>query len=200
MAKRGAVSGMGGGDSMAVPYGEWGERLNGMNAEPIYNENGEMIGEIVDSELWFKDPVIEKATKKQAIDEAFSYKNDDGTFGDDDIQIYATYADGSSWSSDSGQNKGLKKSGLIGISVSTPDSETAWGEDFIGRGRDRRRVPNRLSYDPDTGEEGPANSTKWYKITGKQLIRQRIIYNNQRKDGRYYTTRETIRQSTIEKT
>lgn len=194
MGGRSSGSGMAGNQ---VPYDEWGKMMAGLDAEDIRDKDGTIIGQIEDSTRYLREQVIEKVTKKSAIDEAFSYKNDDGTFGDDDIQIYATYADGSTWSSDSGQNKGLKKSGLIGVSISTPDSETAWGEDYVGRGRDRRRVPNRLSYDPDTGEEGPANSHKWYRISGMQKVRHRVTYNNYYPNGRRYTKRELIRESTV---
>lgn len=177
--------------NMNVPYESWGKEISN---QEIRDDSGSIIGYIDDETLYITEPDITPISKKQMLDDIKAYKNDDGTYGDNDTFIYATYEDGSTWSND--DKTKFKKSGIIGLAVSTGDYQSAWGEDFVGSGRNKRRVPMTTSATDEVPEL--SNSYVGYKTTGAYKQRVKTTYNNwDEKRQKYYTKREILRKSTV---
>lgn len=177
-------------DSMAVPYDNWGKEVR----EELRNSDG-VYGYIEDENVYLSEPDISRITKKQILDDIEGYRNDDGTYGDNDVGIFITYKDGSTYWNDNAEG-GFKKSGIIGVSVSTPDYQAAWGEDFVGSGGDKRRVPMTTS--ALDGVPELSNSYVGYKTTGVYKQRVKTTYNNwNEKKQRYEVKREIVRKSKV---
>ena len=180
-------------DPMNVPYDEWGVPIN---FEPIYETvDGEktQIGYIEDDIRYEQVEDIHPVTKKQVLDDINAWRNDDGTYGDEDTAIYLAYKDGTFVDTDDLNGKAFKKTGIVGASISTGDYEMVWGGEI---GRDGTLHPWKTWSIDDTGV---SNSYSGYKPVAKWRIRTRVTHNNKRENGTYYTKREIIRQSARKK-
>ena len=187
-------------DEMNVPYDQWGREIS---IESVTDENGR-TAYIEDVQRWNYEHDPTPITKKDALSEIRNWeeKTDDGwQYSDDDVHIYVAYENGDTLGDDELNGKRFKRSGIIGISVSTPDYSLVWGEDWKGSGRNRERTPMTGFYeDPD---EGPfyTNTMLDYKVT--EIWRERIKttyepYETTRfgeKTTLYRTKREVIRRS-----
>lgn len=186
-------------DEMAVPYDEWGPMIDEEFTYTMSNGEVDEHGRLEDRIVYDMARDFQPTTRKGLLADIEAFRNDDGTYGDDDIAIFIAYEDGSSWSNQFSNtaSKPFKKRGIIGLSLSTPDYEEVWGEDWTG-GRwahERKRVPMRTAEDPETGEPGRANSYAGYKAVSKYRVRTRITVEPNGRGG-YRQKRETIRRST----
>ena len=187
-------------DPMNVPFDEWGAETD----ERIYGEwNGErtQIGYYEDRTVYDYEEDIRPVTKKEALAEIDVWRNDEygreqyGSYGDEDVSIIVAYKDGKVISDDELENgKAFKKAGIVGVSISTPDYQMVWGGEV---GRDGKL----LTWETSENEEGKTytNSYAGYKPVSLYKVRYKIIHNNQRPNGTYYTTYERVRQSTKKK-
>lgn len=185
------------GTAQSVPIDKWGREINN---EPIKRTlpdgTTEVYGYTNDENVYEYEPFVQSITKKEILSEIDALKNDDGTYGDDDYGIFVSYENGETWDNSSGQK--LKKKGIIGVSVNTPDEQMVWGEDWIGSGRNRRRVPME-SVETD---EVPAktNSRIGYRAVSVYKQRVRTTYDNiDPRTGGYKPKREIIRKSSVKK-
>lgn len=208
MGKRGSSSGFSKGagpngaepekerDEMAVPYDEWGPMIDETLRRVGDDGITEVYGSIRDDTVYNMERDYHTTTKKELLADIEAWRMDDGSYGDDDTHIYIAYEDGSTWSStDDHGGKPFKKRGIIGMSLSTGDYEEVWGEDWVGRGWERRRTPMKTSEDPETGEPGRSNTYAGYKPVSKYKIRTRVTYEPDAR-GRMRPKRERLRQST----
>ena len=187
-------------DPMNVPYDNWGKEIQ---IESFTDENG-ITGYIEDVQRWNYEQDPTQITKKDALSEIRNWeeKTEDGwQYSDDDVHIYVAYENGDTLGDDELNGKRFKRSGIIGISVSTPDYSMVWGEDWRGSGRNRERTPMTGFYeDPDNGPFY-TNTMLGYKAT--EVWRERIKttyepYTRQTYDGpttAYRPKREVIRRS-----
>lgn len=195
MGGRGASSSGGGGSVKTVPYDSWGK----MKEEWLRDKDGNLIGTIKDDTRYIYEPDIRPITKKEILSDIDGWRNDDGTYGDQDTAIYLAYKDGSFVNVNDLDGKAYKKSGIVGASISTADYESAWGGEVNKKtgNIDPWTVHN---FDDDGNEvEGKANSYSGHKATGKYIVRTKTTYNNPnpRRDGTYITKYETLRKSTV---
>lgn len=179
-------------DEMHVPYDEWGEPVS---YDQIYGEiDGEraMIGWYEDRQVYDYVEDIRPVTKKDVLDDINAWRNDDGTYGDDDVTVMVAYKDGSVVSDDELNGKAFKKSGIVGASISTADYEMVWGGEI---GRDGN-LHQWKTHDSNGDERGPGNSYAGYKAVSVYWIRNKVMTTNRRANGTFYTTYERVRQST----
>lgn len=184
-----------GNNATNIPYSDWKDQ--GTKLLYFKDGNGEktMYGVEEDETIYDYEPDIRKITKTEILREAGYLKNDDGTYGNEDYSIFASYEDGSTW--DSFSDKKFKKSGLIGLSVQTPDEQMVWGEDWVGIGRNRHRVPMTTVATDDVPQE-LSNVRYGYKAVSAYKRRVRTTYYDP-KTGKTGTKREIIKQSTVKK-
>ena len=180
-------------DPMNVPFDEWGQMIN---HEEIIDKNGDRIGYIQDEYAYNYEPDIHPVTKKDVLSEIDAWRNDDGTYGDEDTAIYLAYKDGTFVDTDDLNGKAYKKTGIVGASISTGDFEMVWGGEV---GRDGEVHPWETWVSPsdmDAGERGHSNSYSGYKATSYYKKRTRVTFNTPNGRGGYKTVRETVRKST----
>ena len=182
-----------GSNSMSVPFEEWGPEKREMLYRTEADGTRSMYGVIEDETIYNYEPDIRPITKKEILKELDAYKNDDGTYGNEDYYLYIAYEDGTNW--DSQSDKKPKKKGAIGVSISTPDEQIVWGEDWVGSGRDRHTTPMTTSATDDVPEL--TNSRYGYKAVSVYKQRVKTTYDNwDEKRQRYVVKRETLRKST----
>lgn len=192
-------------DKMNVPFDKWGKVLEGLDAiEVIEKIDGmdTLVGYIEDEMRYITAPDEHPITRADIMREISGWKNDDGTYGDDDTTVFVAYDDGTFFSS--GTNPGglyrekLKRTGIIGASLSTPDYEMVWGGE---RDRAGNIMPYKTgsSFDESEGIGGKSNSYFGYKTVGQYRVRVKKTFNNKYSNGRNYTKREIIRKSTVRK-
>ena len=199
-------SGLGGG-RMNVDWDKWGKVLDWGDAIQII-EKGEdgidtIVGTIRDEIRYITQPDERTITRAEIMRDISGWQNDDGTYGDDDTTIFIAYDDGTFFDSNYPMKSGkyrdkLKKTGVIGASISTPDYEMVWGGE---RNRAGRIEPYKTGtpYDESEGIGGKSNSYFGYKTVGKYRVRVKTTYNNKLPNGRYATKREVIRKSKVRK-
>ena len=199
-------SGLGNG-RMNVDWDKWGKVLDWGDAIQII-EKGEdgidtIVGTIRDEIRYITQPDEHLITRAEIMRDISGWQNDDGTYGDDDTTIFIAYEDGTFFDSNypikSGKYRDkLKKTGVIGASISTPDYEMVWGGE---RNRAGRIEPYKTGtpYDESEGIGGKSNSYFGYKTVGKYRVRVKTTYNNKLPNGRYTTKREVIRKSKVQK-
>ena len=73
--------------NMNVPYDRWGEMIY----EEILDKDGAVIGRIEDEERYVTEDYVEPTTKKSVLADIDAWRNDDGTYGDNDVAIYLAY-------------------------------------------------------------------------------------------------------------
>ena len=204
MARNGPKShrgGQGQKDTMNIPYDKWGKEIG---IESFTDENG-ITGYIEDVQRWNYEEDPTPITKRDAINEIRNWEDkgaDGWEYGDDDIGIVVAYENGDVLGKDDLNGKRFKRTGIIGISVSTPDYSMVWGEDWRGVGRSRERTPMTGFYeDPDNGPFY-TNTMLGYKVTEVWRERVRTTYEpyTTRRYGEettmYRPKREVIRRST----
>ena len=176
-------------NQMSVPYDKWGDDWKAWD-HPVYDSEGNKIGVIEDRIVYIQEEDIRPATKKEVLADIDGWRMDDGTYGDEDTKICFAYKDGTFVSADDLNGKAYKKTGLVGVSISTGDYEMVWGGEMHNGS-----VRPWQTWSPD-GESGHSNSYSGYKATGAYKERVRITYNNPGPNGTYKTKREVIRRST----
>ena len=191
---------------MNVDWDKWGKPLQGADMKEIIvkDEDGRdlVIGYIEDRLRFVMEEDERKVTKKEVMDEISGWENDDGTYGDDDIHIFVAYDDGTFYESGTAGGKyreKLKKTGVIGATVSTPDYEMVWGGE---RNKFGEIVPYTTwvnPYDSDAGKVGKSNTYSGYKVVGQYWVREKRTYNERFPDGRPRTRYEIIRKSKVRK-
>ena len=192
---------------MNVDWNKWGEVLDwGQHKEII--ETGDdgiptVVGYIGDELRYITEPEERPITKKEIMAEIEGWKNDDGTYGDDDTHITIAYDDGTFFANDmSGGNyrEKMKKTGIIGASLSTADYEMVWGGEMNRKTGQIEPYKTWVSpYDEEEGREGKSNSYSGYKTVGMYRVRVKTTYNNKYPNGRSYTKHEIIRKSKVKK-
>lgn len=121
---RGATSSIGSTkEKMNVPYDRWGKMIS----EDIRDDDGTIIGSIEDVERYVTEDYVEPTTKKAVLADIDAWRNDDGTYGDNDVAIYLAYNDGKFVDVKDLDGKAYKKTGIVGASISTGDYEMVWG-------------------------------------------------------------------------
>ena len=188
---------------MNVDYDKWGTPLQGSNIKEIIekDEDGHdvVIGYIEDKLRFVMAEEERKVTKAEVMNEISGWKNDDGTYGDDDVKIFVAYDDGTFFSNDSRgvsyYREKLKKTGVIGASISTGDYEMVWGGE-----KDRKTGQFRpwKTWTED-GESGKSNTYSGYKVVGQYWVREKRTYNEKFPNGRHRTKIEIIRKSKVRK-
>ena len=68
---------------MNVPYDRWGKMIS----EDIRDDDGTIIGSIEDVERYVTEDYVEPTTKKAVLADIDAWRNDDGTYGDNDVAI-----------------------------------------------------------------------------------------------------------------
>ena len=187
-----------------VSYEKWGKMWDGADRRDVRDENGDVVGHIEDVVMWNSVEDIQKATLAEAKREIDAWLNDKDneygwTHGDDDVHIFVAYSDGTQISDDELNGKKFKKSGIIGVSVSTGDYELVVGDEWVNRSGQRIREP--IQTWSEDGKSGLTNVWSGYKSTEKWIERVETTYNNPvyDKDGnikRYQTKRRVLRRST----
>lgn len=188
---------------MNVDWDKWGKVLGNGEWIPI-TEMGEdgipvVIGHIHD-ELRFDYELDEhKITKAEIMDEISGWKNDDGTYGDEDTSIFIAYDDGTFFANDmkpGGKYRDkLKKTGVIGATISTGDFEMVWGGERDRAGNIQPYTTWVSPYDEAEGRTGKSNSYSGYKAVSQWRERVRTVYNHKLPNGRVVPKHETIRRS-----
>ena len=199
MGGRGSSNGV-----KTVSYSKWGKRKQN---EQIYgvDENGErMTVGYVDDEYEY-DSVedirpVTLAQLKREINDWLNDKDENGwwSYGTADTRIVVAYDNGDVIADDELGGKKFKKSGIIGVAISTGDYEEVAGDEWVGTGTRKQRIPMR-TWSPD-GETGLTNSYSGYKSTKVRLVRREEryvpVYDSQGNVVRYRTVRKVIRRST----
>lgn len=194
-------SGMGE-NPMSVDWDKWGEIINYEPIE-ITDENGEriVIGHIQDELRSITVPEERPVTKAEVMKDIQDWKNDDGSYGDEDVHIFVAYDDGTFFTNDWSGSRGgniyrdkLKKTGVIGASISTGDYEMVWGGDKGKNGEIRKWE----TWSSD-GESGKSNTYSGYKTTGMYRVRVKRTYNERFPNGRIHPKIEIIRKSKVKK-
>ena len=190
---------------MNVDWDKWGKVLEGLDAieiiEKIYGMDT-VVGYIEDEMRYVTAPDEHPITRAEIMREIAGWQNDDGTYGDEDTSIFIAYDDGTFFSNNitpGGEyREKLKKTGVIGASLSTGDYEMVWGGE-----RDRagniQLYKTGTSYDESEGIGGKSNSYFGYKTVGQYRVRVKKTFNNHYPNGRRYTKYETIRKSKVRK-
>ena len=197
MGSRGAGSGR-----SEVAYDKWGKMIDVMEGfgkrKPIYDENGEEVGSyhFEDHEHYIQVPVVQEATVSQIIKDIKGWRNDDGTYGGEDVYISVEYADGTHINNETdnfGKVFAKNKRQIVGASISTADYEAAAGKTKTSRGW----VDMETS--EDSGGQTHANSAISYVPIGKYKKRTKVTYlegQYAKKHGKRTVTYETVRKST----
>lgn len=185
MGGRGAKNG----DAMNVPFDSWGTVIN---HKPIKDKDGNTIGYINDEVRADMEEDIRPTTKKEVLRFIDDWRDDDGTWSDDDMRGYISYKDGSFVDVSDLNGKNYKKQGIVGAYISTPDYEAAWGEEYNSG---KRKFEPLQTWSED-GESGRSNTYSGYKSTSMYRVRVKTTYNNPDGKGGYRTKTEVIRRST----
>lgn len=187
------VRGAGKQAEMNVPFDKWGEMKN---LEEI-RDGDTIIGYTSDEYRYITEPDIRKITKKEILEDIEGWRDDNGMYGDADTAIYFAYKDGSFVDAADLDGKAFKKSGLVGVSISTGDYEMVWGGEI--NKKTGEIVPWRThEWDDETNEEleGHTNSYSGYKTVAQYKVRVRTLYNIPNGRGGWKMKREIIRRST----
>ena len=193
---RGATSSVGSSaGSMNVPYDRWGKMI----FEEILDKDGAVIGSIEDAERFVTEDYVEPTTKKAVLADIDAWRNDDGTYGDNDVSILLAYQDGTFVDVKELNGKAYKKTGIIGASISTGDYEMVWGGE-INKKTGKKEMWQTWSED---GESGHSNSISGAKQVGSYKVRVKTTfepyYNKIYGTTTYRQVKTIIRQSEVKK-
>ena len=95
--------------NMGVPYDRWGQMIS----KEVRDEDGTVIGYIEDVERYVYEDYVEPVTKQAVLDDIDAWRNDDGTYGDNDVSINLAYKDGTFVDVNSLDGKTYKKTGIV---------------------------------------------------------------------------------------
>lgn len=184
-----------------VPYDQWNKQEE--RREEHYDAPTPYTVREYDESHWVKAPDVRKVTRKNAIDEAEGWKNDDGTYGTGDESIHVIYDDGSYVELTDGEtHRGWKQKNIRGISISTGDYETVWGEEYNSRTREWTPLETH-EFDEDANLiPGYTNSYSGWKAIGEYKSRKREIrtyHENRRPGNRWVVEQETLGMSTVKR-
>lgn len=198
MGSRGAGSGRSG--SGEVPFDKWGKMIeNGFdNRKPIYDEKGNEVGTefVEDYTAYVQVPFVQEATVSQVTKDINAWKNDDGTYGDDDTVMGVYYSNGDyidSRNDDFGKRYAKNKRDIVGATISTPDYEAAAGKAITRNGW----VDMETS---DVAGRSYSNAYVGYVATGMYKVRQKTTYlegSYAKAHGKRTVQHERVRQSTV---
>lgn len=177
--------------SKPVPYDSWGTMVD----EPIKDREGNTIGYIEDDDVYIYEPDIQEVTRADVLRDIKGWRNDDGTYGNEDVSISIAYDDGTFLSLDDGATK-FKRTGIIGAAITTADYEMVWGGNL---NKYREFQPWYAHNEDGEEDESLQNVYAGYKATGVYRIRTRVTYNNPNGRGGYTTRRQRLRTSTVKK-
>lgn len=181
--------------NMNVPYDRWGPMID----KEVRDEDGTIIGYIEDVERSVYEDYVESVTKKDVLSDIDMWRNDDGTYGDNDVSINLAYKDGTFVDVNALDGKAYKKTGIIGASISTGDYEMVWG------GEINKKTGKFLPWQTwsEDGESGYSNSMVGAKAVGSYKVRIKVTqepyYNRHYEQTMYRTVRKTIRQSKVKR-
>lgn len=170
-----------------VPYDKWGPEKD----EDIYDSDGNHIGRVEDRTVFINEPDVRPVTKAEVLKDIDNWRNDDGTYGDEDTAIYLAYKDGTFVDASDLNGKAYKKTGIVGASISTADYEMVWGGEMKNGS-----LQMWETWSPDGGS-GKHNSYSGYKTVGSYRERVETTYNNPNGKGGYTARRRVIRRSTV---
>lgn len=190
-----------GGGKMNVDFDKWGKPIDGLDAKEVKDKDGTVIGYIQDELRYTYAPEERPVTRAEVMRDISGWRNDDGSYGDDDVKIYVAYDDGTFFSSDAAGSRGyrdkLKKTGVIGASISTPDYEMVWGGEYHYKNGKKTLVPWTTNGTDEVS--GKSNTYSGYTVTGKYWVREKTTYNERFPDGRPRKKVEVIRKSKVKK-
>lgn len=149
-----------------------------------------VVGEIYDDREYDQVPDIRKTTKKQTLEEVDAWRSEDGTYGNEDVTIYIQYDDGNMVDLDDLDGKSYKKSGIIGVSISTPDYEMVWGDEM----HKGQRIPMKTW--SEDGESGLSNVYSGYKSTKMRKVRKKRMFAYTDDSGKKHKASTTILRQT----
>lgn len=196
MGGRGASSAAIG--NMNVPYDKWGKMIDHESIPDKTGENFE-LGYINDEFRYTQEPFDEPITKKEILDVVESWKMDDGTYGTGDEAIYLAYKDGTFLDLTDSETGNYKKSGIVGVSVSTSDDEYVWGGEVNKKtGKVEPWTTWVSPYDEAEGKVGKSNTHSGYKTTGQYIVRIKTTWKGtQTSNGGWRPKHEIIRKSAV---
>lgn len=177
-----------------VAFEKWGKEIS---IEKFTDKNGR-TGYIEDVRRYNQVEDIVEVTLAKAKKEIDVWLNDKDEFGysygDDDVFIFVAYEDGTHKTKDDLGGKKFKKSGIIGVSISTGDYEMVAGyETHKGK-----RIP--LQTWSEDGKSGRTNVYSGYKSTETWIERVQTTYepyfNKYRNQTELKAVRKVIRKST----
>lgn len=177
------------GSIKTVAYDKWGKMID----EDIIDKNGDKVGYIRDEYVYTSEPDIRPVTKKDVLSDIDGWRNDDGTYGDNDTSISLAYKDGTFVDVDNLDGKAYKKTGIVGASISTGDYEMVWGGEV---NKKTGKIEPWQTWSED-GKSGATNSYSGWKTTGQYKVRRKVTFNNPNGKGGYKTKYETLRKSTV---
>ena len=188
---------------MNVDWDKWGDVLGAsVPIREIKDKDGNVIGYERDEIRYITGEDEHPITRADIMREISGWKNDDGSYGDDDVHIFIAYDDGTFFANDmSGGDyrEKLKKTGVIGATLMTPDYEMVWGGEKDRAGNIQPYKTWVTPYDESEGKEGHSNWYSGYKTVGEYRVRERVTYNHRFSDGRYGMKKEVIRKSKVRK-
>ena len=197
-------SGIGSGN-MNVDWDKWGNTLDGGDFQFIYDKDGNIIGDIRDELRYTSVEEERPVTRAEVMRDISGWQNDDGSYGDEDTKIFIAYEDGTFYDSDNPVKKGdyrdkLKKTGVIGASISTPDYEMVWGGEYKWKNGQKQLIPwTTHSMDENGNDTGKSNTYSGWRTTGMYRVRVKTTYNETFPNGRTRIRKEIIRKSKVRK-
>lgn len=190
---------------MNVDWDKWGKVLDGGDFQWVYDKDGNVIGDIRDELRFTSVPEEHTVTRAEVMREISGWKNDDGTYGDDDVKIFVAYEDGTFFDSEiaGGRNnyrEKLSNKKVIGASISTPDYEMVWGGEYRWKNGQKQLVKwTTHSTDENGNDTGKSDTYSGFRTTGQYRVRVKTTYNETFPDGRPRVRKITIRKSKVKK-
>lgn len=181
-----------------VAYEDWGEEITITSITGEIDREKGAIGYIEDFQRFNSVPDIKPITLAEAKREIDAWLNDKDdnlgwTYGDNDTHIFVAYADGKQLSADELNGKKFKKTGIIGVSVSTGDYEMVAGYEW----HKGKKIP--LQTWSEDGASGQSNVYSGYKATETWKVRRVMTFEPKANGKGVKTVYKTIRESTHRK-
>ncbi len=201
MGSRGASSGKG--NAKTVPFDKWGKDItNGYeNRKPIYDEKGNEVGAefVEDRTAYVQVPFIQEATVSQVVRDINGWKNDDGTYGNEDAVMGVFYSNGdhiTSQDDNFGRRFAKNKRDIVGAYISTGDYEAVAGQEYNGRARGWTAIETTS----DLQGRSYNNAYFGYEVVGMYKVRTKTTYLEDtyaREHKKRTVTNEVIRRSAV---
>lgn len=183
---------------MNVDWDRWGKTLDGADMQWVYDKDGNVIGDVRDEIRFTSVEEEHPVTRAEVMREISGWKNDDGTYGDEDTKIFIAYEDGTFFDSEIAGGKGgyrekLTNRNVIGASISTPDYEMVWGGEYKWKGGKKELVPwTTHSLDENGNDTGKSNTYSGWRTTGMYRVRVKTTFVPR-------VRKEVIRKSKVRK-